>query len=646
MVYPSSGGASIGISSNGIRYPSPFFDIASTYLPRNVKESMQWFKYYSVYDDIASSTIERLASFPVTRIMFDVKDQEMRETYRRLFEDQLHLKSFAREIGLDYFTFGDAFISIVYPFQRFLRCTACAHLQHIRRAKWKWERLQFVGECAGCKAVDVRFDIHDSFLRQKSGIRLRRWDPERIDVQTSEGSAESRYFYSMGPAEREAITRGERFHLETVPRAFIDSVRMNRPIRMDRANFYHFKRPSRSDDNNASRGSSVLARVLKKLFHKQVLLKAEEQLAHQHIVPLWVLFPAANANLNPFTDLNLGHWRARVEMELRKWRRDPNYVPVFPIPIGHQQIGGTQANANIAPQIEAVNKDIIVGMGIAQGIVYGEMSYSGASVSVRLEENNFSSYQQELCRVLEHFVVRNICRFLQLRPVRVRMQTLKMSDDVQQKAALTQLQQAGLISKRLLCELFEIDYDEDQKNLERERAEEGEVMIETMKAQARAQAAYQEAMQHAMMRQQLRMKKIEQEIMEELAEQGIDPESLQMQAESIAENGGYPQVGMDGSMQMPGAQEGGQAAPAAGQDQTTELLTSYATSIMRMPGDQQAQILERMSVETPELAQAVQQKMRELSAGGGTSKGTPKPGQVDGRPLPKQKPPRRKQAVA
>jgi hypothetical protein len=641
----------LGINSTGIRYPSPFFDIASTYLPRNSKELMQWYKYYSVYDDIAASTIERLASFPVTKVIFDVEDKPSRERYRRLFEDQLNLKSFAREIGLDYFTFGNAFISIIYPFQRFLECSLCGGLQSIRKAKYKWEKMHFVGECPKCKADHVELKIRDWYYKKKNGIKLRRWDPERIDIQSSEGSGEARYYYTVSAEEAAAIKRGDRFHLETVPRAFIDSVRMSAPIRMDLNNVYHFKRPTRSDGRNGAWGGSVLAGVLKKLFYKQVLLKAQEQLAHQHIVPLWVFFPAANANLNPFTDLNLGHWRARVEQEIRKWRRDPNYIPVFPIPLGHEVIGGSQSAANIAPQVEAVNKDIIAGMGIAQGIVYGEMSYSGAAVSVRLEENNFASYQHELIRVLEHFVVRNICRFLRWKPPRIRMQTLKMADDVQQKAAMAQLQERGVISRRMLCEAFDIDYDEDSKNRENELVEQGKEQVSQMKAQAKAQAAYQEALQHATMRQQLRMKKLQQEIMEELAAEGMDPEAVQMQAEQIEQEGGFQQVGMDGqAQQAPGAQEQGGPGQAAGGAaanmggmQVPDLVNALAQSIMQLPGDMQLQQLAQLDQNTPELGMAVRQAMQ--SGGGQSQTGTPKPGQVDMRPAPKQKPQRRLQAV-
>lgn len=662
--------ASVGVSSAGVRYPSPFFDIASTYLPRNTKELFQWCKYYSVYDDISSSVIRQLAAFPVTQVVFEEPDRELRDRYRRLFEDQLGLKAFCIEIGLDYFTFGNAYISILYPFRRYLECPKCHHRQEVTRAKYKWQNLKFMGDCPSCSAGDVVFELFDHFIPHKNGIKLWRWDPERIDVVASEGSAATKYYYTLEQRTVALIRDGDRHTLHNCPRAFIDSVRAGSPILMDQESVYHFKRPSRSDSSMPGIGISVLAGVLKKLFYKQVLLKAQEALAHQHIVPLWVFCPEANADLNPFTDINLGHWRMRVEQEVRKWRRDPNYIPILPIPIKFQQIGGDQAEAGIHQQLELVNKEIAAGMNVPIEFVYGGMSYSGASVSVRLQENTFASYQYELNRVIEHFIVRNICRFLGWKPIRTKLQSLKMADDVQQKAAMQLLLQGGIVSRSTMLAMWGIDYDEEKEQRTKEAQDLSKEMEEQMKAQARAQAVYQETLQHAQIRMQLRMKKLEEEVMMELMNHGMSPEELSMQSELVNQQGGYPVVQPDGQLPQgggggpPGA-EGGEGGEAGGPGQAAQtmplggvtpeqLIGALTQSIMSMPGDQQLQALELLSVQNPELAELVRAGMsgaRPLGGGksggkGSMSKGTPKAGQVDGRPLPNQKPPRRKQAVS
>jgi hypothetical protein len=36
---------------------------------------------------------------------------------------------------------------------------------------------------------------------------------------------------------------------------------------------------------------------------------------------------------------DLGMWRKRIEAEIHKWRQDPNYIPILPLPIGNETIG-------------------------------------------------------------------------------------------------------------------------------------------------------------------------------------------------------------------------------------------------------------------------------------------------------------------
>lgn len=639
-----------------VRYPSPFLDIASTYLPQTPKEMMRWYKFYSVTDDIASSTIRRLASFPVTKIIFEEANKDVRKIYEELFHDQLGIKPFAVKIGLDYHAFGIAAVSVMYPFTRYLVCTnqveasngegkiPCGKYQEVRRATWKWKKKWFYGKCPKCKQDDVKFGIVDRYKPDRTRIKLKCWDPENLEILSSEECVEEVYYLRPSEQAKEAVARGDRYILENIPKVFLDAINMgeNGAVRLDRRWVHFFRRPARSDSRQSGFGCSVLFGVLKKLFYKQVLLKAQEQLAQQHIVPLWVIFPSATADMNPFTDINLGTWRTTVERQLARWRRDPNFIPILPIPLGFQQIGGSQAEAGIHQQLEAVNKDIVAGMGVPMELVFGGLSYSAASVTVRLVENDFASYQHDLNRVIQEFVVGNICRFLGLKPVRTRLQTLKMVDDVQQKTALNQLLQLGHISRRRVLEAYDIDPDEDKEWRAEELKATAKEMIEQAVASARAQAAGAEELQKAQIRMQLRMQILQQEVQEDLAEQaGMDPAAIQVAHKAVQESGGYRDVDVGGNPLPTPDERATEAAAAMGgiggmAGDPEKLVKAHAQTISGMPGDLRARTLESMD---PELSAAIQ---KELSSNKGSSgKSKPKDGKTDMRPQPKQKPPRR-----
>ena len=93
------------------------------------------------------------------------------------------------------------------------------------------------------------------------------------------------------------------------------------------------------------------------------------------------------------------------------------------------------------------------------------------------------------------------------------------------------------------------------------------------------------------------------------------------------------------------------AGGAAGADpMAAQLVASHARTIGMMPGDLQLQMLSQIDATNPMLGMQIRDQMSAAGGGGkggkktSTSSGTPKPGQMDMRPQPKQKPPRRRTA--
>lgn len=67
----------------GMRYPSPFFDIGSLFLPPRLKDLFKFCQLYAFSDEIISATIYKLAQFPITDIVYDTKDEELKSRWRR-----------------------------------------------------------------------------------------------------------------------------------------------------------------------------------------------------------------------------------------------------------------------------------------------------------------------------------------------------------------------------------------------------------------------------------------------------------------------------------------------------------------------------------------------------------------------------------
>jgi hypothetical protein len=278
------------------------------------------------------------------------------------------------------------------------------------------------------------------------------------------------------------------------------------------------------------------------------------------------------------------------------------------------------------------SEQIIAGMGVPRELVFGGMQYSGTNVSMRMVENAFLGYIMRQLHMLK-WIIRNIATFLDWPIPNVRFKPFKMADDLQRKAFLAQLNEAGKLSDTSL--LSECDYDQEDEN---------DIMLRETSARLEATKKQQLAMAEIQAEQQLIMAKSQ-----------AKAQQVQMEAQQAPIAPGEP-GGPEGQMAggSPGAQgvEAGAGVPQTPQQEMSSPLgmgsrqptnggqanidpMQIAQMISSMPPDQQQMAIENIKAQSPELAEVVMQILMQMQQGGGG--GMP----VDNRPLPEKLPPRR-----
>src|ERR1700729_2027856 len=128
-----------GNGMGAVAYPSPFFDVAHTYLPTTVKQMFRWCRYYFLTNAPLNAVIFKMSEYPVTDIIFDHSSDDLKSKWREYFQDHLRYRAFQVEVGLDYFTYGNAFISIGYPFKKYLSCSSCSFKAQADKIRANWQ---------------------------------------------------------------------------------------------------------------------------------------------------------------------------------------------------------------------------------------------------------------------------------------------------------------------------------------------------------------------------------------------------------------------------------------------------------------------------------------------------------------------------
>jgi len=279
-----------------------------------------------------------------------------------------------------------------------------------------------------------------------------------------------------------------------------------------------------------------------------------------------------------FDNLNLGTWRSRIETEVNMWRRDPNYIPILPIPLGFQQMGGDARALILHQEFRLHSEQMLAGAGIPVEFVFGGLQWSGTNTSLRALENMFLGYNKQREELVVDFVLGKIADFMGWPRIKAKFDRFKMADDLQRAMFMFQLNQANKISDRKLHEELGTDFDVETRRIKDELGQQ-------LEAQRRSQVAAADIQGEASLhtgRYQARAAAIQQRVQMET--------QMEMQALQQQQAGGQPPqqqeapAGPENNPQAPSPDEGATTEPKARPSEIPVALSGMTSPLQQGAG--------------------------------------------------------------
>lgn len=449
-------------------YPAPFFDPIAMQTVADPKLLIMWSRFFYDWHPLIHAAINKMVTYPITDFIYDTKDEKVRSNYEAVFK-KLNVRGLMVRAGLDYFVCGNAFISFVMPFKRMFTCSKCGYGVSASAAKFKPSAKQINMVCPNCNEV-VTPKIDDIITEEIERLRAILWNPMNMQLEYDEIIDDTEYYYGLPNKIKDGIIKGERKYLEKYPLYFIQAAHEKKMIRIFNNKIIHVKRDTHSASYHKGFGQPLVTPVLKQLFHLMLLMRAQDALAIDQILPWNILSPSANAGVDPAGDMDLNNWQDQVKREYEEWKKNPLRKSFMPIPINAQMIGGQGKALMLTPEMDAISNQILAGMGVPQEFIFGGLQWSGANVSLRMLENQFINYRIMMQRVID-WIVEQISDYFGYPAINIKMQEFKMADDIQQKQMIIALAQNQIISNQtLLSEIMpEADYTQEQERIEKEQ---------------------------------------------------------------------------------------------------------------------------------------------------------------------------------
>lgn len=516
--YPASSYKRLGLDV----YPNPYFDPSSWYTPPTIKEMYRWCLYLYLTNSTIGPVVRKKASYVVTDLIYEADDPLTKEIYQDILEKVLKIRRFEILMLLDYEVYGNAFASILYPFDRYLICPRCNNENLLKGTEWSYDGKRFQAKCKRCNTFSI-MESKDVYVRNRKRIKFQRWNPMYIEPRRGP-TGKTEYVLRLPKWLRQRIMdpKINKIYVEETPKVFLDAVRDDRNVLLDPDNIYHMKYDSISMEDDTL-GIPPILNVMKDVWLLQTYKKGQESVALDHILPLTLLSPTpAPGGMSPHMDTDLGSWRSRMNQIISNWRRDPNAMFPVPFPVQVSQVRGDAAALSLYHDIDATRQCIAGGMDVPADFIYGNITYSGGNVNMRVLENQLIAKISGCEDMLNEWAVPKIRAFYRLGACKVKHAKFKMADDIQQKQIALNLRQTNTISDKTVLDQMDFDYEKEQKQKRVEADERLNEMRRTQIAQAEIEAQITLIRAKAQAEAQV----IQQRVM---AEAGPTPEQQQQQ---------------------------------------------------------------------------------------------------------------------
>lgn len=458
----NSGAGPVGPGSQAYTR-NPFFSVSDQFLPRNLFDVIRWVRFITLHSPVTTEVMRKLSTYPITKFIIESKDPAVKSKYEQLIKS-FRLKSSLHDIGFQYFTIGNVFISIYFPFIRSYACPSCTAVYRAENAGFlKFKNYEMVGVCPKCNS-SVTFKRNDVKAKNISDMNLIIWDPLNISVSHNPISGKSKYYYKIPNDIRKKIMLGDRMTLDSTPWEFIEAVREQKDFEFEDNYIFHMR--------NVDMGLSVngicippMVSHFNLVFYQATLRRANESIASDFMSPMRAIFPQPQtANSDPVVSISMKNFVAKMEEAMVKHKQDKSHVLISPVPLGYQAISGEGKTLLVNQEISQAEQSLLLSMGVSLELLSGTTNWTSSTVGLRMLKNTLDSYVGQIQEVLD-WITTNVSSYLDINNVKLNLSPFQLTDDDALKNMLTSLFPTGNVSMTTLYEAMGRSYEDELERI-------------------------------------------------------------------------------------------------------------------------------------------------------------------------------------
>ena len=463
-----------GITRAGAeKYPNPFFDIASEYVPSDINQIFELSEFLMTTMAPFKAVTGRVVRYFLTEVVIEGEEDADREKYEDFVNNTLRLIDVLGEIGDDLICYGNVFLSLFLPFDRMLSCPDCGTEYHCDAIPYEFKKGEFRGRCPKC-GKDVTFGHSDRRSADVSRVRLVRWNPKRMKLRVHPISGETEYYMELDPQLCRKIKEGNPFYLNDTPWSMVEAALREKDniFKFKKGALFHLKSGSLAGLPIHGWGVPPMLPNFKLAYYIQLLRRYDEAITLDYVVPFRVLYPqASSTGQDALSLMNMGTFVSQMQHMVENHRRQITDVQVAPFAIGYQMLGGEAKQLSPKDSIQMALDELFTAMGYPAELYKGTLSLQAAPVALRLFEKEWGNLVSGYNNVID-WVITLVGRYFRWSDkVEAHLRPVTMADDMERKAIIMQAAAGQDVSKQTAYRALGIDYMDEQRRIVTEQQE-------------------------------------------------------------------------------------------------------------------------------------------------------------------------------
>lgn len=477
------------------RYGDPFDDVASRSMPDSLNSVLELCEYVYDRDGTYGRAIERVVSYFLTDIsLAGISDDEQKK-WHEFYNEFVKLLSCVKNVLENRQCYGNAFVSVIVKFQRFLVCKQCgkfsAKLSSIYRDgrfEFDFRDYEFIARCPLCRHRGPMI-VDDKEGTLKEDIIPKVWNPKEIRLVHDLYTGENEFFWSIPSRYKQDINSGKLMFLERVPASVLRTIKYGQDYRFNPGNILHLKDPVLAGRYNAGWGFPRVFKNYRSLFYVQMLRRYNEALMLDYVIPTRVLTPLikqgasgagasfGGSNADPLASISGSDVRASLMKLVRDKNRRPDDWHTVPFPVQYQLLGGDANKLAPSEMLDSGVEQLLNEVGVAVDFYRGDLQTQAAPTTLRLMESTWRHLVTDANDVIR-LVTEVSAQTLRWTKPKAELKSITLADDLDKHNMTMQLMLNNKVSTRTALNALGLNAANERKQILEEAIEEAKEQAE------------------------------------------------------------------------------------------------------------------------------------------------------------------------